>query len=376
MSAENQIRHDRQQPDAVQGALSGRSSFECAVGGVRPKVAPVWFMRQAGRSLPEYRQLREGTTMLESCLTPELAAEITLQPVRRHHVDAAIFFSDIMVPLKLADIDVDIAPGVGPVMGKAYRTADDIHELISTRLGDTQTITDAVRGAIEMLSEIETRDGEGHEMKGVPLIGFGGAPFTLAAYLVEGRPSKDHLTARTLMHAEPELWHELMTWAADLTGDFIKVQIDAGASAVQLFDSWAGSLSRADYLRFVLPYSKRALEGIEVPKIHFGLGTGEFLADMAEIADVIGVDYHLELSDAIDRVATRLGRSPSVQGNINPALLGAPFDVLEAHTMSVLEAGQKAQSHIVNLGHGVPPSADPAVLTKLVETIHNATIGE
>ena len=317
-------------------------------------------MRQAGRSLPEYRAAREGTAMLDACLTPSLASEITLQPVRRHDVDAAIFFSDIVVPLKLAGVDVEIKPGVGPVMGSAVRSRDDV-----ARLRDLGPLTPE---ALAPVSEgvALTVDALG----GTPLIGFGGAPFTLAAYLVEGGPSRDHLAARTLMHSDPVTWAELTDWAADVTGAFLQAQVLAGASAAQLFDSWAGSLGLADYTAHVAPASARALGHIAdlgVKKVHFGTGTSELLGAMRDVgADVIGVDYRLHLDEA----SRRLGGTTPLQGNIDPALLAAPWPVLEAHVRDVVARGQSAPAHVVNLGHGVPPDTDPAVLTRVVELVH------
>lgn len=318
----------------------------------------MWFMRQAGRSLPEYRAVREGVGMLESCLRPELAAEITLQPVRRHGVDAAILFSDIVVPLKLAGIDVEIQSGVGPVVAEPVRTRTDVDRLIERRPGDHTAIEEAVRLVVTELGE-------------TPLIGFAGAPFTLAAYLVEGRPSRDHLAARGLMHADPETWRHLMRWTADITGTFLRAQIRAGARAGQLFDSWAGSLSLADYTTYAAPYSARALSrvnGLGAPLVHFGTGTGELLVAMRDAgADVIGVDHRTPLDEA-DR---RLGGRTPLQGNIDPALLSAPWDVLEAHVREVVEAGRAAPGHVVNLGHGVPPTTDPGVLTHIVDLVHS-----
>lgn len=223
-----------------------------ALSGRRPATLPVWFMRQAGRSLPEYRAARKGVGMLESCLMPELAAEITLQPVRRHRVDAAIFFSDIMVPLKLAGVGVEIVPGVGPVVAEPARTASDIDRL-TRQAGDT-TITAAIELVTDELATVGSSRPPGR------LIGFAGAPFTLAAYLVEGRPSRDHLAARALMHADPDSWRRLMAWS--ISGHFLATQVDAGASAVQLFDSWAGSLTRADYAAHVAPHSRAALAAV------------------------------------------------------------------------------------------------------------------
>lgn len=313
-------------------------------------------MRQAGRSLPEYRSVREGTTILEACLKPELAAEITLQPVRRHKVDAAIFFSDIMTPLVLAGVGVDIAPGIGPVIEHPIRTAADVERLVSHELGDVSMISEAVRLVCEELGA-ET-----------PLIGFAGAPFTLAAYLVEGRGSRDHLAARAMMHADPQAWHRLLDWAAELSAQFLTVQIDAGAQAVQLFDSWAGSLSRADYVELVAPHSAVALAAAEgrVPRIHFGVGTRHLLSDMAACGvEAMGVDYRTPLDEA----AALLPGLP-LQGNIDPALLAAGWGPLEAHARDVVELGKAAPAHVVNLGHGVPPTTDPAVLTDLVALLH------
>lgn len=331
------------------------NNFLEAARGSRPERLPVWFMRQAGRSLPEYKKVREGTTILEACLRPELAAEITLQPVRRHGVDAAIFFSDIMTPLVLAGVDVDIVSGVGPVIKEPVRTAADVEKLISHRIADSSPITEAVEILISELGE-------------TPLIGFAGAPFTLAAYLVEGRSSRDHLAARTMMHADPVAWGRLLGWCAELSGQFLRVQVDAGARAAQLFDSWAGSLSRADYVASVAPYSARALAAVagRVPRIHFGVGTRHILPDMAACgADVIGIDYRTPLDEAAQLVPDL-----PLQGNIDPAMLAAGWDALEAHTRDVVERGKAAPAHIVNLGHGVPPSTDPSVLTDLVALIH------
>lgn len=332
------------------------SSLLTALSGHRPERLPVWFMRQAGRSLPEYKKAREGTTILEACLKPELAAEITLQPVRRHKVDAAIFFSDIMTPLVLAGVDVDIKPGIGPVIENPVRTAADVERIVSHQIDDASAITEAVRLVVGELGD-ET-----------PLIGFAGAPFTLAAYLVEGRGSRDHLQARAMMHADPDSWHRLLDWAADLSAQFLGVQIDAGARAVQLFDSWAGALSRADYVGRVQQHSAKVLAAVEgrVPRIHFGVGTRHLLTDMAEAGvEALGVDYRTPLDEAAWLVP-----GLPLQGNIDPALLAAGWDALEAHTRDVVERGRQAPAHVVNLGHGVPPTTDPEVLTDLVALIH------
>lgn len=320
-------------------------------------------MRQAGRSLPEYRESRAGTAMLEACLTPPLAAEITLQPVRRHDVDAGIFFSDIVVPLKLAGVDVRIEPGVGPVFGAPHRTAADVDRLLAEH--PAESLDEAALAPIAEAVALTVA-----ELGSTPLIGFAGAPFTLAAYLVEGRPSRDHLAARTLMHGDPETWERLTGWAADVAGRFLRAQVLAGASAVQLFDSWAGSLSLANYQRSVAPASHRTLGHVAdlgVPRVHFGTGTGELLAAMRDVgADVVGVDDRIPLDEAVRRLD---GRVP-VQGNIDPALLAAPWPVLEAHVRDVVARGAVAPGHVVNLGHGVPPTTDPTVLTRVVELIH------
>jgi uroporphyrinogen decarboxylase len=357
-----------------------------AYQGVRSSVTPVWFMRQAGRSLPEYRELRIGNSMLDACLDPALASEITMQPVRRHGVDAAIFFSDIVIPLRLAGVDVDIVPGKGPVLGTPVRSAADVERLPVLDPAALAPVAEGVRRTVEQLAELGT--GE------TPLIGFAGAPFTLAAYLVEGGPSKDHIRARTLMHADPDAWAGLMRWASEVTGEFLRAQVLAGASAAQLFDSWAGALSLDDYTEHVAPASTRALSKVRdlsysvevqpvvtadseprealtetrnVPIVHFGVGTGELLRAMHEVgADTVGVDYRVPLDEA----SRRLGHHVPLQGNIDPAMLDAPWPVLQEHVVDVLERGESAPSHVLNLGHGVPPETDPAVLTRLVEFVH------
>ena len=342
-------------------AFRGESSRDEGHTDPTARTAPVWFMRQAGRSLPEYREIRRGVTMLASCLEPALASEITLQPVRRHGVDAAIFFSDIVVPLLLAGVDVDIVPGTGPVFAEPVRTADAVARL---RPLEPDALAPVIEGVALTVAALGT----------TPLIGFAGAPFTLASYLVEGGPSKDQLRARRLMHSEPDTWRALMDWAADVTGTFLRAQVLAGASAAQLFDSWAGSLSLADYTAHVAPASARALghvADLDVPVVHFGTGTGELLAAMRDVgADVVGVDHRIGLDEANRRLG---GRTP-LQGNIDPALLGAPWPVLEAHVRDVLARGAQAPGHVLNLGHGVPPETDPDVLTRIVRLAHGEPV--
>lgn len=366
--------------------LTHDSRLVRAYRGLRSDTVPVWFMRQAGRSLPEYRDLRVGTRMLDACLDPAMAAEITLQPVRRHGVDAGIFFSDIVVPLKLVGVDVEIQPGRGPVFGTAYGDAAAVAELTAidpARLDEAAgPIAEAVQRTV---AELATLTSPGAPTS-TPLIGFAGAPFTLAAYLTEGGPSKDHLAARTLMHADPGAWRALMEWTAELTGRFLRTQVLAGASAAQLFDSWAGALSLADYEAHVAPASAAALTHVHdltyettdasgtagtlsVPVVHFGVGTGELLGAMKRVGvDVVGVDYRVPL----DVAAGRIGTGVPLQGNLDPALLAAPWPVLERAVRDVIERGRVAPAHVFNLGHGVPPETDPSVLTRVVELVHEA----
>ena len=414
---------------------SPQPALLAALNGQRPTRTPVWFMRQAGRSLPEYRQLRAQVNlpMLEACLNPQVVAQATLQPVRRHGVDAAIFFSDIMVPLRLAGVDVEIKPQVGPVLSAPIRTRDDVERLLGCGFGQGTWVSHdgathqgaegvaALREAIALiLTELGTpaqapqplaqaqavspaqaepaaaaqpaastpatmpqasQQAQTQPADWTPLIGFGGAPFTLAAYLVEGKPSRDHLAARSLMHADPPTWDLLMRWCAQVTGDFMALQISCGASAAQLFDSWAGSLSPTDYRERVAPYSAlaiaRAREAISpttgkaAPLIHFATGSARLLPQMlAAGAQAVGVDDRTELDWAIDQ----LGGSCPVQGNLNPALLTAPWPVIEQAIVECLRAGRQAPGHVFNLGHGVPPTTDPAVLTRIVEFVHKESL--
>ncbi|GAA2075687.1 uroporphyrinogen decarboxylase [Pseudolysinimonas kribbensis] len=340
--------------------VDGRTSASLlvrAMRGDRPATRPVWFMRQAGRSLPEYRAAREGTEMLEACLTPDLAAEITLQPVRRLGVDAAVYFSDIVVPVLLAGVGVRIVSGRGPVVDEPVRSASDVLRLRPLDPDALAPIREAVGIVVDGLGS-------------TPLIAFGGAPYTLASYLVEGGPSKDQLRTRALMVSDPHTWAALLNWCADVTGAFLRAQVEAGASAAQLFDSWMGTLSRGDYQKRVAPHSRRAfdaLRGTEVPRVHFGLGAGEVLDLLPAIgAEVIGIDWRLPLEAAAERIGAPL----PLQGNIDPAYLGAPWDLLAAHARDVMRRGDALPGHIVNLGHGVPPETDPDVLARLVELVH------
>jgi len=319
---------------------------------------PVWFMRQAGRSLPEYRRLRAQTSMLESCTRPELVTEITLQPLRRYDVDAAILFSDIVVPLRAVGVDIDIKPGIGPVVERPFRDTGDLARLRPLDPSDVPYIGEAVRA---LVSELDER----------PLIGFAGGPFTLASYLVDGGPSKNHDRTKALMYGNPELWHALLGRLAGIAITFLQVQIAAGASAVQLFDSWAGAVGPDDYRHAVLPHTSRifaALEPTGVPRIHFGVGTGELLGLLGEAgADVVGVDWRVPLDEA----ARRAEPGKALQGNLDPAVLLASWEAVAHRARDVIARGRTAEGHIFNLGHGVLPETDPDVLARLADLVHS-----
>ncbi len=336
--------------------------FLAAATGAEPSGRPVWFMRQAGRSLPEYRELRAGIGMLESCFDPELVCEITMQPIRRHGVDAAILFSDIVVPLKAAGIDLDIVPGVGPVVASPVRSTADVRALPRLRPEEVGAVTDGVGLLLDALGQ-------------TPLIGFAGAPFTLASYLVEGGPSKHHERTKAMMHADPQTWHELLGVLTDITIAFLQAQLAAGVDAVQVFDSWAGALSQADYRRFVLPHSERVFAEVAaagVPRIHLGGAPGVRVGAMGVAgADVGGVDWRVPLTEAVRRV----GPGKALQGNLDPAILFAGWDAVEAEARRIAREADEAVTlgatgHIFNLGHGVLPDTDPGVITALVELVH------
>jgi uroporphyrinogen decarboxylase len=339
---------------------SADSAFVRACRGLPVPHTPVWFMRQAGRSLPEYRKIRAGIGMLESCRRPDLVTEITLQPVRRHGVDAAVLYSDIVVPLAAAGIDLDIVAGTGPVVAEPIRTAADVDRLRPITTEDVGYVDEAVRLLVT-------------ELGATPLIGFAGAPFTLASYLIEGGPSRTYTKTKAMMYGDPDLWNALLSRLADITLSFLRVQVAAGVSAIQLFDSWAGALSEADYRRHVQPHSAKVLTGLAdagIPRIHFGVGTAILLEAMAEAgADVVGVDWRTPL----DRATTRVGPTKSLQGNLDPATLFAPWPVIESETRRVLNEGRAAPGHVFNLGHGVLPETDPDALTRLVDLIHTTS---
>jgi uroporphyrinogen decarboxylase len=324
---------------------------------------PVWFMRQAGRSLPEYRAARGEGSILTAIGDPVLAAELTLQPVRRYGVDAAILFSDIVVPIHAIGFGVDIEPGRGPVVADPFRTAADLSRLRPLEPAlDTPHITESVR--------LVTRELAG---SGVALIGFAGAPFTVASYLIEGGPSRTFTKVKALMHGDPALWGRLMERLTAMSVAFLRAQIEAGAQAIQLFDSWAGSLSPDEYRRFVLPSTQAVFEGIAdlgVPAILFGVTTGELLSLMATSgAHVIGVDWRVPL----DVARGRIGPGHAVQGNLDPALCVAPWRVVEAAARRVMAEGAAdgtGTGHIFNLGHGVLPEADIGILGAVVDLVH------
>jgi uroporphyrinogen decarboxylase len=317
-------------------------------------------MRQAGRSLPEYRALRGDRDVLTLCRTPELAAEIALQPIRRYDVDAAILFCDIMVPLAAIGVDVRIVKNRGPTVAEPFRGAADLRRLrpLEPEL-DVPYVLETVRLLRKELS--------------VPLVGFAGAPFTMASYLIEGGPSRDHVHTKALMHREPAVWDRLMSALGDLVLVFLRCQVEAGAGAVQLFDSWAGTLDPSDYERFVLPTSRRILEGLAhlgVPRIHFGVGTGELLPLMKEAgADVVGVDWRTPIDLAWERVGVDVG----IQGNLDPAACLGPWETVERKALDVLHRAGGRPGHVFNLGHGVLPETSPETLDRLVDLVHGRT---
>jgi uroporphyrinogen decarboxylase len=324
---------------------------------------PVWFMRQAGRYLPEYRELRRDRDMLETCRTPDLAVEVTLQPLRRMPLDAAILFSDIMVPVAALGVDVRIEEGVGPVVGSPIRIASDVARLHPL---EPETSVPFVLESIRLLRKELT----------VPLIGFAGAPFTLASYLVEGGPSRNHERTKALMHSDPAAWRALMTALGSATVAYLRAQADAGAQALQVFDSWAGALDVDDYQSSVMPFMRDVFDGLadlNVPLIHFGVGTGELLAAMRAVgATVVGVDWRVPLDVAWERV----GFDCAVQGNLDPAACLGPWNVVEAKAVDVLRRVAGRAGHVFNLGHGVLPGTPPETMQRLAELVHERTSRE
>jgi uroporphyrinogen decarboxylase len=321
---------------------------------------PVWFMRQAGRSLPEYRRIRERHGLFEVCRRPELCAEVTLQPVRRHGVDAAVMFADIMLPVLGMGVDVDLVENVGPVVAEPVRTRADVERL---RIPDPQESVPFVLEAVRIVrGELEPEQA---------VVGFCGGPFTVAGYLVEGKPSRDFTRVKTLMYRAPDVWHALAETLADTFARYVAAQVEAGADVIQVFDSWAGALSPTDYEEFVAPYSARILAAVDAPTIHFGTGTATLLVAMAEAGgDVIGLDWRIPLDRGWDEV----GEERGVQGNLDPAVLLGPWDRAETAALDVLARADGRPGHVFNLGHGVLPDTDPDMLGRLTQLVQERTV--
>ena len=314
---------------------------------------PVWFMRQAGRSLPGYREIRKRHSLFDVCRQPELCAEVTLEPVRLHGVDAAVMFADIMLPVLGMGVDVQLVENVGPVIEQPIRTAGDVEAL---RVPDPEEAVPFILEAVRLVrDELEPEQA---------LVGFCGGPFTVAGYLVEGRPTRDFVQTKRLMFGAPEVWHALMEKLTEMSIRYLRGKVEAGADAVQLFDSWIGALSLGDYEEFVSPYSRRILDSISAPTIHFGTGTQHLLGAMT--GDVIGIDWR----SSVDQV---LEQGRGVQGNLDPTLLLGPFGRVEEKTQEILDLAAGRPGHIFNLGHGVLPDTDPADLKRLVELVHERT---
>ena len=320
---------------------------------------PVWFMRQAGRSLPEYRELRKGRTLFDVVANPELTTEVTLQPVRRHDVDAAVMFADIMVPVVGMGVDVELVENVGPVIERPVRTRADVDALrVPDPLEAAASVLEAVR-----LVRAELRGDQA-------VVGFCGGPFTVAGYLVEGKPTREFTNVKALMYRDPAIWHALCAKLAETFAGYVAAKVDAGADVIQLFDSWVGALSVSDYEEFVAPYSEQILAAVDVPTIHFGTGTTHLLPTMAETGgDVIGLDWRVPLDEGWSLV----GEEHGVQGNLDPAVLLGPWERVDAATRDVLDRAGGRPGHVFNLGHGVLPDTDPAVLGRLRELVHELT---
>jgi uroporphyrinogen decarboxylase len=320
---------------------------------------PVWFMRQAGRSLPEYRELRKQHSLFDVCRQPDLCAEVTLQPVRAHGVDAAVMFADIMLPVLGMGIDIELVEGVGPVIDKPISSFADVERLA---VPDPEESVPFILEAVRLV-----RDELAPERA---VIGFAGGPFTVAGYLIEGKPTREFAKTKACMYGEPEVWHGLMEKLADTFALYLDAKVRAGADVIQVFDSWVGALSADDYAEFVAPYSARVLGAVGVPTIHFGTGTLHLLSDMSAAGgDVIGLDWRIP----IERGWEIVGPDRGVQGNLDPALLLGPWERVEGSTVQILDAVAGRHGHIFNLGHGVLPDTDPATLRRLVELVHERT---
>ncbi len=320
---------------------------------------PVWFMRQAGRSLPEYREIRKRHNLFEVCRQPDLCAEVTLQPVRAHGVDAAVMFADIMLPVIGMGIDVELVENVGPVIAEPIKSMADVTRLV---VPDPEEAVPFILEAVRLVrTELEPERA---------LVGFCGGPFTVAGYLIEGKPTRDFLKTKQCMYADPDVWHALMDKLTETSIAYLAGKVRAGADVIQLFDSWVGHLSVDDYREFVAPYSARILESLAVPTIHFGTGTTHLLEDMAEAGGhVIGIDWRIP----IDRGWDLAGHDRGVQGNLDPTLLLGDWERVERGAHAVLDAVDGRPGHIFNLGHGVLPATDPADLRRIVELVHERT---
>ncbi len=319
---------------------------------------PVWFMRQAGRYQPEYRAIREKYTLMQICEHPEVCAEVTILPVKQLDVDAAILFSDIMTPLRGMGLGVDIVENVGPVFDQPINTMKQV-QAIPTFHAD-----EAVPYVIDTIKIL-------HRELDVPLIGFAGAPFTLASYMVEGRPTKDYRKVKTLMYSQPEVWHALMEKLSDMVATYLVDQVNAGCQLVQVFDSWVGNLTRLDYETYVRPHMFKISEAVRktnAPMIYFGVNTGHLLESMSQIKpDVMGVDWHEE----IDKAWERIGPDFAVQGNLDPVAVFAPNEILDAKVKDVLRRTEGRPGHIFNLGHGIMPSMSIDALKRVAEIVHS-----
>ena len=333
--------------------------FLAAARGEAAAHTPVWFMRQAGRSLPEYRKIRGEGSILEAIKQPELAAEFTLQPVRRYSVDAAVLYSDIVVPPHAVGFGIDVAPGTGPVASSPLRTRDDLARLRPVQDSDISYVTDTVDILVKELT--------------VPLLAFAGAPFTVASYLIEGRPSRTYQNTKRIMHEDSQLWNDIMSRLVQHSVAFISAQLTHGAEAFQVFDSWAGALSRDDYDTFVRPHTTEVFAQIAqrhpgVRGIHFGIGCDHLLESMNSVGNsVIGLDWRTRIRDA----RTRLGNNTVVQGNLDPALVLAGTDIALRGAQKVLNDNNGHPGHIFNLGHGVQPDTNPDVLKAVVDFVHS-----
>ncbi|MHB8262550.1 MAG: uroporphyrinogen decarboxylase [Acidimicrobiales bacterium] len=341
-------------------------AFLLASAHRRTDHVPIWFMRQAGRSLPEYRQLRGNGSILDVIRSPEVAAEITLQPVRRYGVDAAILYSDIMVPLAAIGYGVEITQGRGPYVPAPFSSPADLKRLR------------VLEPELDIPFVIETVKHVASELRhtGIPLVGFAGGPFTVASYLIEGGSSKDYTRTKSLMRSEPALFAELMSRLAGMALDFLTAQVDAGAGAVQVFDSWAGVLSAREYRSHVLPSVTAIMEGLApmgIPRIYFAVSASHLLELIASSGcDVISIDWRMPLSVAREHLATS-GMNQALQGNLDPTCCLAPWEVLEEQAMATLREGGGI-GHIFNLGHGVLPGTDPATLERLVDLVHSVPL--